>query len=148
MRVIFIEDVPSVAKAGEVKEVADGYGRNFLLPRGLATLATPAALKKAESLRQLEARRQGQSDEEARAIAEKLNDFTLTLKARAGARGRLYGSITSADIAQEIQTQTGCQVHKRKIALEEPIHQLGEYEVAIKLTKELAPKLKIVVERE
>jgi large subunit ribosomal protein L9 len=147
MRVIFIKDVPSVARAGEVKEVADGYGRNFLLPKGLATLATPAALKEAESLRQVEARRQGQSDEEARATAEKLNNFSLTLKARAGARGRLYGAITSSDIAREIQAQTGCQVNKRKIKLEEPIHQLGEYEVAIKLTKELAPKLKIVVEK-
>lgn len=147
MKVIFTEDVPNVARAGEVKEVADGYGRNFLLPRGLATLATPAGLKKVESLRQAEARRQAQSDEEARAIAEILADFSLTLKARAGAKGRLHGSITSADIAQEIETQTGCQVNKRKIELEEPIHQLGEYEVAIKLTKELVPKLKVIVEK-
>jgi large subunit ribosomal protein L9 len=147
MKVIFTKDVPSVARAGEVKEVADGYGRNFLLPRGLATLATPAALKTVESLRQAEARHQAQSDEEAQAIAEILADFSLTLKAKAGAKGRLHGSITSADIAREIETQTGCQVNKRKIELEEPIHQLGEYEVAIKLTKELVPKLKVVVEK-
>jgi len=147
MKVVFIEDVPDVARAGEVKEVANGYGRNFLLPRGLATLATPGALKKVGSLRQAEAQHQAQSDEEAQAIAEVLNDFSLTLKARAGSRGRLYGAITSSVIAQEIQTQTGYQVNKRKIQLEEPIHQLGEYEVAIKLTKELAPKLKVVVER-
>jgi large subunit ribosomal protein L9 len=147
MKVVFIEDVPDVAKAGEVKEVSAGYGRNFLLPRGLAILATPGALKKAESLRQAEARRQSQSDEEARAIAEVLNDFSLTLKVRAGSRGRLYGAITSSIIAQEIETQTSCQVNKRKIQLEEPIHQLGEYEVAIKLTKELAPKIKVIVER-
>jgi len=147
MKVVFIEDVPDVARAGEVKEVADGYGRNFLLPRGLATLATPGALKKAESLRQVDAQHQAQSDEEARAIAEILNDFSLTLKARAGAKDRLYGSITSSDIAREIETQTGCQVNKRKIQLAEPIHQLGEYEVAIKLTKDLAPKLKVIVER-
>jgi large subunit ribosomal protein L9 len=147
MKVVFIEDVPDVARAGEVKEVSAGYGRNFLLPRGLAVLATPGALKKVESLRQAEARRQAQSDEEAQAIAEVLNDFSLTLKARAGSRGRLYGAITSSVIAQEIETQTGCQVNKRKIQLEEPIHQLGEYEVAIKLTKELTPKLKVIVER-
>jgi large subunit ribosomal protein L9 len=147
MKVVFIEDVPDVARAGEVKEVKAGYGRNFLLPRGLAILATPGALKQVESLRQAEARHQAQSDEEAQAIAEVLNDFSLTLKARAGSRGRLYGAITSAVIAQEIQTQTGCQVNKRKIKLEEPIHQLGEYEVAIRLTKELAPKLKVIVER-
>lgn len=147
MKVVFTEDVPNVARAGEVREVAAGFGRNFLLPRGLATLATPAALKKVESLRQVDAQRQAQSDEEARAIAEVLEDFSLTLKARAGSRGRLYGAITSGDIAREIQAQTSCQVNKRKIELEEPIHQLGEYEVAIKLTKELAPKLKVVVER-
>jgi len=147
MRVVFIEDVPDVARAGEVKEVANGYGRNFLLPRGLATLATPGALKQVESLRQAEARRQAQSDEEVQAIAKVLNDFSLTLKARAGSRGRLYGAITSSDIAREIQAQTGRRVNKRKIQLEEPIHQLGEYEVAIKLTKELVSKLKVIVER-
>jgi large subunit ribosomal protein L9 len=147
MKVVFLEDVPDVARAGEVKEVADGYGRNFLFPRGLAILATPGALKKAESLRQVDAQRQIQSDEEARAIAEVLNDFSLTIKARAGAKGRLYGSITSSDIAREIETQASCQVNKRKVQLAEPIHQLGEYEVAIKLTKELAPKLKVIVER-
>jgi large subunit ribosomal protein L9 len=147
MKVVFIEDVPDVARAGEVKEVSAGYGRNFLLPRGLAILATPGALKRVESLRQAETQRQAQSDEEAQAIAEVLNDFSLTLKARAGSRGRLYGAITSSVIAQEIQTQTGCQVNKRKIQLEEPIHQLGEYEVAIRLTKELTPKLKVIVER-
>ena len=148
MKVIFVKDVPNMARAGEIKEVAAGYGRNFLLPRGLATLVTPAALKKMESLRQVESQRQAQSEEEALAFAERVKDFSLVLKARSGAKGRLYGSITNSDIAQELEAQTGYKLDKRRIELEEPIRELGEYEVLIKLTKEVTSKLKIVVEKE
>lgn len=148
MKVIFVKDVPNVARAGEIKEVAAGYGRNFLLPKGLAALATPAALKKTQSQHQIEAKRQAQSEEEALAFAESIKDFSLMLKARAGAKGRLYGSITNSDIARELEAQTGHKLDKRRIELEEPIRELGEYEVLIKLTKNVAPKLKIVVEKE
>lgn len=148
MKVIFVKDVPNVARAGEIKEVAAGYGRNFLLPKGLAALATPAALKKMESQHQIEAKRQAQSEEEALAFAESIKDFSLMLKARSGAKGRLYGSITNSDIARELEAQTGHKLDKRRIELEEPIRELGEYEVLIKLTKNVAPKLKIVVEKE
>ena len=148
MKVVFLKTVPDVARAGDVKEVANGYGRNFLLPKGLATLATPAALKKVDSLRQAEERRQIQLKEEALAFAETLQDFSLTVKAKAGARGRLYGSITNSDIAQQLEAETGYQLDKRQITIEESIRQLGEHEVLLKLTSDVTATLKVIVEGE
>jgi large subunit ribosomal protein L9 len=148
MRVIFLHDVPSVARAGEVREVADGYGRNFLLPKGLATLATPNELKRLELRRQAEAQQQALSEEEARALAEKVEGLVLTLKAKVGAKGRLYGSITNADIAQGVSRIADCEVDKHKVRLEEPIREVGEYEVVLRLSKDVVPKLKVIVEAE
>ena len=148
MRVIFVQDVPEVAKAGEIKEVADGYGRNFLLPRKLAVLASSSELKKLEAQRQAEARHRIRSEVQVETIAERLQGLSLTLQARAGAQGRLYGSITAADIAKEIQKLTGEEVDKRKIELEEPLRQLGSYEVSIRLSGGVSPKIRVVVEEE
>ena len=148
MRVIFLQDVPSVAKAGEVRDVADGYGRNFLLPKGLATLATPRELERLEVKRQAEAQQQALSEEEAITLAEKVGGLVLTLKAKVGAKGRLYGSITNADIAQEVSKIADCEVDKHKVRLEAPIREVGEYEVVLRLSKDVAPKLKVIVEAE
>jgi len=148
MRVIFLKDVPDVANAGEVKEVADGYGRNFLLPRSLAVLASSSELKKLEAQRQAEAQQRSRSEAQVEAVAEGLQGLSLTLKARAGAQGRLYGSVTAADIAEEIQKLTGQEVDKRKIELEEPIRQLGVYEVAIRLSGGVNPRIRVIVEEE
>jgi large subunit ribosomal protein L9 len=145
MKVVFIETVPGQGRAGETKEVADGYARNFLLPKGLALLATPAALSVAETRRQQEALREERLHEEMEEIAQKLEGMTITLGAKVGTKERLYGSITSAQIAEEIGRQ-GVEIDKRRIELEEPIHQLGEYEIAIKLGGDLAPKIKVVVQ--
>jgi large subunit ribosomal protein L9 len=148
MKVIFLKDVPDVARKGEVKDIAAGYGRNFLLPKGLAILATPAELKRLEQHRQAQARRQAQYEEEAKVIAQKIQDVFLTVKGKVGAEGHLYGSITTSDIAQELQRQTGYEIDKRNIKLEEPIRQLGEYEVPIKLTKEASATIVVIVEGE
>ncbi len=148
MRVVFLKTVLDVARAGDIKEVADGYGRNYLLPRGLATLATAAALQKVEALRQAEAQRQIQLEGDALAFVEILQDFSLTLKGRAAASGRLYGSITNSDIAQQLEAETGYQLDKRQITIEEPIRQLGEHEVLLKLTRDVTATLKVIVEGE
>src|SRR3972149_9441661 len=103
MKVIFIEDVPNVAKAGEAKEVADGYARNFLLPKKRAVVASPAELKKLEDLHKAEDRRQVRSEQEAKALAERLGGMTLVFKRRTGGKERLYGSVTSEDIAHELK---------------------------------------------
>jgi len=148
LKVVFLKEVPNVARAGEVKEVAEGYGRNYLLPKGLAVLATNAELKKLEARQQAEARRQAKLEAQAEAIAAKLEESPLTFKARVGEQERLYGSITSADIAEEISRVIGQEFDKRRIELEEPIRQVGAYDVNVKLGKDVTARVKVVVEGE
>ncbi len=148
MKVILLQDVSRLGKAGEVKEVAEGYGRNFLLPRGLAQFASPSVLKRVEEQRQAQARRQRLADAELTSLAQRIDGVEVNIKAKVGAQNRLYGAITSGDIAAELHRVTGHDIDKKRIELEEPIHQLGEYEVAIRLSPELVPKIKVVVEEE
>ena len=142
MKVIFVQDVPKVAKAGEIKEVADGYGRNFLIPKKLALLAKPGV-----TVVELERQKKvmAQAQVEANQLASELEGKEVTLKARVGAEERLYGSVTSGDIADELQKSFGVTVDKRKIELEEPIRQLGNYEVTIRLAQDAMPKIKVIV---
>ena len=149
MKVIFLQDVPRVAKAGEIKEVANGYGRNFLIPQKLATIATPAAIQATERRLKVEARTQEQREADLVELANEIDGKEITLEAQAGGKDRLYGSITAADIAAELQNTTGAVVDKRKIELDKPIHQLGSYEVVVKLGKDITPQIKVnVVEKE
>ena len=145
MKVIFLEDVPNVANAGETREVADGYGRNFLLPRKLAVLADSQASAVVEAQLKKIARRQAQTEAEMAELAGKLDGLEVNLKARTGAKDRLYGSVTSSDIADELGHQTGLVVDKRKIELEEPIRQLGSYEVTVRFTHEIAAVINLNV---
>jgi len=145
MRVVFLEDVPNVAKAGEMKEVADGYGRNFLIPRKLALLVNPATISTIESQLKMKAQYQAKTGAELLELAGQLEGKEVTLNARAGAKDRLYGSITSADIAAELETSAGLVVDKRKIELAEPIRKLGSYEVVVRLAKDIVPKMKVTV---
>lgn len=145
MKVVFLRDVPNVAQAGEVKEVADGYARNYLIPRGLAALAQPHAVSQIEAItKKMEVRLTAEMTE----LAGKIDGKEITLKAKAGAKDKLYGSVTSADIAAELKKATGIEVDKRKIELEEPIRQLGSYEIALKLGKDITPKIKVTVTEE
>jgi len=144
MKIIFLQDVPRVAKAGEIKEVADGYGRNFLIPQKLAVIADPSTLNTLEAQIKKETSSQAQTEEEMTDLAHQLDGREITLKAKAGAKEQLYGSITSADIAAELQNN-GLVVDKRKIEIAEPIRQLGSHEVAIRLAKDAIPKIKVIV---
>jgi large subunit ribosomal protein L9 len=144
MRVVFLQDVPNVAKAGEIKEVADGYGRNFLIPKKLASLAKHQAIKQIETGDKMKA----QVNTKLMALANQLEGKEVILKAKAGAKDRLYGSITTADIASELSNITGLVIDKRKIELDEPIRQLGSYEVAIRLAKDILPKIRVTVSEE
>ena len=148
MKVIFLEDVPNVAMAGETKEVADGYGRNFLIPRKLAVLANPLASNIVEVQLKKIARRHAETEAEMIKLADQLEGKEVILKARTGAKDRLYGSITSTDIVDEISNSIGLLVDKRKIELEEPIRELGDYEITIRLTKDIMPKIKLTVVEE
>lgn len=148
MRVVLLQEVPRLGKVGEVKDVASGYARNFLLPRGLAEFATPAAMKRVEEIREAEEKRQALLEAEMVSLAQTLEGVEITLKAKVGAQERLYGAVTSGDIAEELKRVTGQDIDKRKIELEEPIRQLGEYEVLVRLSTESAPKIKVVVTEE
>ena len=145
MKVVFLEDVPKVARAGEIKEVADGYGRNFLIPQKLALLANSSAVSTTEARQKIRAKEVAKLEMEALEVARQLEGKEIILKARAGAKDRLYGSITNTDIASEVENSTGLVIDKRKIELDEPIRQLGSYEVVIKLAKDIAPKIKVTV---
>ena len=145
MKVIFLQDVPNVAKTGEVKNVADGDGRNFLLTRRVAVAATPSAMKEMEALIKREASRRAKSDAELQALADQLNGKEITIKAKAGAKDKLYGTITTADISAEIEKAYNLIVDKRKIELAEPIKMAGSYDVTIKMGKELTATIKVTV---
>jgi len=145
MKVIFLQDVPQVAQAGQVKEVADGYARNYLIPRKLAALAQPHSVSQIEiKAKKVEAHLTAELQE----LAGQIEGKEVGLKAKAGAKEKLYGSITSADIAAELKKVTGLEIDKRKIDLEEPIRQLGSYEVAVKLGKDIMPKIRVTVTEE
>ena len=144
MRVIFLEDVSGVARAGEVKEVTDGYGRNFLIPKKLAVLANYSTISIVEMQRKIKAKAEAKLEMEMVELARRLEGKEIVLKAKAGAKEKLYGSITSSDIAVELEA-AGLVIDKRKIELAEPIRQLGSFEVAIKLAKDIVPKIKVTV---
>jgi large subunit ribosomal protein L9 len=148
MKVLLTETVDNLGNAGEVKKVADGYARNFLIPKGLAVPATEGVLKQAELRRQAETRRQKRAKTEAESLAMTLSQMALTFQTKAGEKGKLYGSITNADIAEALERETGQAIDKRKVELEEPIRELGSYDVSIKLLPDLVPRITVIVEKE
>ncbi len=147
MKVLLLKDVYKLGRAGDVKKVADGYGRNFLLPQGLAVLATSGALKQAEQIRNKAATTRAVLNEELSGVAELISQLTLTFPAKAGETGKLYGSITSQMIAEAIQEKVGVEVDRRQMD-SEPIRTLGEHKVNVRLTVDLIPEVTVIVHRE
>jgi large subunit ribosomal protein L9 len=140
MKVVFLADVPNVAKAGDEKTVADGYGRNYLLPKNLAVISQPGALAAVKA--NIEARAE---IEKFKKLTEQIEGKVITFKVKIGAKDRMHGSITSANIATELQEVMGEAIDKRKVDLAESIKQLGSYDVTIKLAKGFEPKIKVNV---
>ncbi len=145
MKVVFLQDVPNVGRVGEIKEVASGYGRNFLIPQKLAVLAGSPAVDLIEARRKIDARNRKQTVAELTDLANQLDGREIFLSARSGTKDRLYGSITNADIAAELENATKLVIDKKKIELAKPINKLGSYEVAIRLAKDVMPKIKVTV---
>jgi large subunit ribosomal protein L9 len=145
MKVLLIQDVDNLGYAGEVKKVANGFGRNYLLPQQMAVLATPGALKQAETIRKTAEKQRAQQTADAQAIANQLVNLELMFERRAGETGKLYGSVTSTDIAEAILGKTQIEVDRRKVALPEPIRTLGEQEVTIKLMIDVSTTIKVSV---
>lgn len=147
MKVLLVKDVYKLGRAGEVKKVADGYARNYLIPQGLAVLATPGALKQAERIRAQAEIRRAQLNQELKDLAASINGLTLVFNARAGETGKLYGSITAQDVAQAIQEKTRYEIKRQQIQMQ-PIRTLGEHTVHVRLTMDLVPEVKVIVLRE
>jgi large subunit ribosomal protein L9 len=148
VRIILQKEVDKLGVPGDVVTVADGYARNYLVPRGMAIPASKGAVRHAESLRQAHDKRVNAARAEADALAERLQASPVVVKARAGEEGRLFGSITTADLAEEVARQTGEQVDRRAVHLDEPIRSLGTHEVSVRLHPDVVITLSIQVEPE
>jgi len=147
MKVLLVKDVYKLGRAGDVKRVADGYGRNFLIPQGLAVLATPGALKQVSRIRTAADEKRTVANKEMSGVAEALSKITLYFPAKAGETGKLYGSITPQIIADAIQQKSGIEVNRRQLDFE-PIRTLGRQNVHVRLTIDLVPEVGVVVYRE
>jgi len=147
MKVLLIKDVYKLGRAGDVKKVADGYGRNFLLPQKMAVLATPGAIKSAERIRSKAAEKRVILNEEMSVVAKALAKVQLTFGARAGETGKLYGSITSQEVVDALQKKTGYGLKRQQLDMQ-PLRALGEHIVRIRLTMDLIPEIKVTVYRE
>ena len=145
MKVVFLEDVPGTAKIGDIKEVKPGFARNYLLPRRLAMAATPAVIKSAEARAVREARLQEARDHEARAVADKVEAAAVTVTARAGSSGKLFGSVGTADIAEKVGAIIGSEFDRHSVVLPEPIKELGDYAVPVKLTRNVTATVHVSV---
>ena len=147
MKVLLLKDVYKLGRAGDVKRVADGYGRNYLLPQAMAVLATTEALKMADRVREKANVQRAIINQEMDTIAKQITGLTLVFPARASETGKLYGSITTQMIAEAIKAKSGVEVARRQID-SQPLRMLGEYKVHVRLTVDLIPTIDVIVYRE
>jgi large subunit ribosomal protein L9 len=147
MKLILREDVPNLGRGGDLVEVKPGYGRNYLLPRGLAVPANPKNLREIEHQKQVAAAKAAKMKASAEAVARRLSDTPVSLKRKVGEQDKLYGSVTAIDIAEALGGR-GLVIDRRSIDLAEPIKTIGEFEVPVKLHQEVVGKVKVKVEPE
>jgi len=147
MKVMLIKDVYKLGRAGDIKKVADGYGRNFLIPQGLAVLATAGAVAQAEKIRMQADEKRAVLNNELSGVSDILSKLVLTFPVRAGETGKLYGSITPAMIADAIKAKSDIEVNRRQLDFE-PIRNLGKHTARVRLTIDLVPEIAVIVHRE
>ena len=145
MRVLLTKDVENIGRAGDVKEVADGYGRNFLLPRKLAVAAGRGAEAEAKRLREAAERRETKDRHEAQAVADDIDNKTVVVRLKVGAEDKAFGSITNQDIAAALKAQHRVEIDRHKIDLKEPIKTLGEHQVGLKLHRDVSAHVNVIV---
>ena len=148
MKIILQKEVEKLGAPGDVVTVADGYARNYLVPRGLAIQASKGAVRQAESLKRAHEERVAKARKEAEGLAEKLQTVKVKLTHRAGGEGKLFGSITAQDLAQEIEKESGQTVDRKAIHLDEPIRSVGSHEVQIRLHPDVTATVTVEVEPE
>lgn len=147
MKVMLIKDVYKLGRAGDVKKVAAGYGRNYLIPQGLAVLATPGALKQVDRIRAQAEIHRAEQNNELQGLADEIEGVVLIFAAKAGETGKLYGSVTTQNVADALQEKSRYEVQRHQIDMQ-PIRNLGEFTANVRLTMDLVPEIKIIVHRE
>jgi len=145
VKVIFIEDVPNVARVGQTREVASGFARNYLLPKKLAVIANSQAAVAMESQLQKKIKQRELEEAEMAQLAEKIEGTEITIRAKVGESEKLYGSVTGADIAEELNRSAGHEIDKKKIEMAEPIRQLGSHDVTVRFTHDITAVIKVNV---
>ena len=148
MKVILNKDVKGTGKAGDVVTVSDGYARNMLIPRGLATEATQSNIRQLEKQKAIAAEKKAEEKAAAQELAEKLNKASIKMKIKAGEGGRIFGSITSKDIADAINMQLGMDIDRKKVKLDAPIKHVGQTDVDMRLYQDVNAKIKVIIEAE
>jgi large subunit ribosomal protein L9 len=145
MRVVLRTDVDGVGKKGDILEVSDGFARNFLVPKGRAILATPGVQAQADAMRRSRDVKDARDREGAEAVARKLVPLVIRIPARAGREGRLFGSVTAADVAEAVTAQSGLELDRRRLHIDEPIKTIGSHEVPVKLHADVEFRLNVEV---
>jgi len=148
MKVILKENVKNLGERGDLVDVADGYGRNFLIPKGLAIPATRANRKQLEHERRRQKQIAAAEEKEAEQLGQRLENITVTLKARSGQKGKLFGSVTAQDIAAALKEQHGVEIEKRDLVIDEPIKQLGTHQIEVKVYTGVSARITVKVEEE
>lgn len=148
MKVVLRQDVDKLGEKGSVQTVSDGFGRNYLIPQGLAVLATPGELKVVAENARVREQKIARQEKQLQTLADSINGRRLEFEARAGEGGRLYGSITPAEIAERLSAAVGQEIDRRKIVLPEPIRTVGDHAVAVHLVGKLRPQVTVVVHGE
>ena len=145
MKIMLIKDVENVGLAGDVKEVADGYGRNYLIPRRLAIVAGRGAEAEAKRLRDAVAKRETKERNEAQDLAELIDNKTVVVRLKVGAEDKVFGAITNDDIATALRLQHQVEVDRRKIELKDPLKQLGEHQVPLRLHRDVTANINLII---
>jgi large subunit ribosomal protein L9 len=148
MKVLLTHDVEHLGQAGELKDVSGGFGRNYLIPKGFAVLATKGQIRQAEERMGAQRRRSEAHRKDTQALAERINGVSLHFAVKVGEQDRLYGSVTNVDVAEKLKSQIGIEIDRRKIDLEDPIKRTGNYAVAVRLLTGIEPVLNVIVESE
>lgn len=148
MKVVLIDEAPGLGIAGDVRDVKDGYARNFLIPKGLAVLATPQELARADARRKAEVERRTKLNLEMESVGERLADERLLIAVRVGPGGRLYGSVTATEIAEAVNEAMGVEIDRRAVQLAQPIRELGHHQTPVRLAPDVIPSVTITVYQE
>ena len=148
MKIVLRQDVPKVGEAGTIQIVANGYGRNYLIPRGMAIVATDGEIKVARHNLAVKDRKIVRQEDQLRSLGDKINGQRLTFTAKAGDTGRLFGSITASDVAHELSTLVGEEIDRRRIVLDEALRTIGEHTVTVHLVGKLRPQITVVIASE